>query len=65
MLCYQLQHDTKGSMDITKDIRQCFNNIKGYFYGATVNGNNCSHMALGNIDGETDITRVLQLKTLW
>lgn len=58
---YILRHKTKSEYDLQKDIITCFKNIKGYFYGASVDGN----PMLGNMDGSTDISRVLQMKALW
>ena len=61
-----LRNTLKG-WDISEDIKFCFEQIKGYYYTVYVSNSNIDPPVLkfGNIDGETDITRVLQIKALW
>lgn len=47
-------------------INQSLEDCKIYYYGYVLLPNNGSYsVRLGNIDGETDISRVIQMKSFW
>lgn len=67
MIVYKLDWCSDKSIeDVCIDIKKCFNNIKGYYYSVVLSGTyNTSTYLMGNIRGETDPSRVLQMKALW
>lgn len=63
---YTVSHTNKKShYDVGNDIGSCFNAIKGYWYCVFIVAGVESYLQIGNINGETDITRVFQMKALW
>jgi hypothetical protein len=62
IIAYKLRcEEDRSNEDVCDDVKIVFNNIKGYFYGAMVN----TQVMHGNINGDTDISRVLQMRALW
>jgi len=66
-ICYLLNSSSnKDSVAIRIDVKNCLEKIKAYYYSLVVYPAIIdSAVCLGNIDGETDPSRVLQLKALW
>ena len=50
---------------LCEKIISILNECKIYYYGFVVVIGSATHTKLGNIDGETDITRVMKMKALW
>lgn len=47
------------------EIRSILDICKIYYYGFNISLLGTDRIYLGNIDGETDITRVMKMKALW
>lgn len=65
ILAYSLVKNI-GADDFKKDLISLLQESKIYYYGFVCSAyNGRMFWNVGNIDGETDISRVLQMKALW
>jgi hypothetical protein len=64
-ICYMLTSNNNDSVSIRNDVKICLEKMKAYYYAIVVFSAGESAVCLGNINGETDPSRVLQLKSLW
>jgi len=62
---YLLKIESKNANQVRDDIKQICDSNKVYYYSCVVFQLSESAWCLGNIECETDPTRVLQLKALW